>query len=454
MDILNTITEIDKCNSENELCVAESLVTYYDKLLSIMEYSDQPIDQTLSIFQEGKIMDDVKKQGEGQSKGQKAFTFLFRFIRSIVKTIQGKLDSVEQIQVPKPESNPKIKTSLDSAKKVAKKLGKLIICVGGSYVTIEEYCNMDRMSLDERMKNLVNLKEHFEHHKLDKELSEHEKYINMNNFSWNDVFKDIDMNFYVKYVDWGISPSGKIIYTNGLEDIILAYNRFIDGINEFLRITTYLNLGSYTTDTDPVRSVQLVIRSKKIDAIKELESRARLVHRILHDAMQQSKKITEHDFGFIEKQYKNAKISSDNNDTKFRGLREEELEAFRKKYQPSEKMMADMSRVIHEYYDDIWKSFFTLHKHAVEWKKAIDNKLSEINKSMEENLPKLKEDNIKGIDGFLARKRYKEEEKEYLEKYAPEIEWDTLKKKERLSERNDKLQKNDDNKKEEKESDD
>ena len=127
MDILNTITEIDKCNSENELCVAESLVTYYDKLLSIMEYSDQPIDQTLSIFQEGKIMDDVKKQGEGQSKGQKAFTFLFRFIRSIVKTIQGKLDSVEQIQVPKPESNQKIKTSLDSTKKVDKKITKLII---------------------------------------------------------------------------------------------------------------------------------------------------------------------------------------------------------------------------------------------------------------------------------------------------------------------------------------
>ena len=417
MDILNTIDEINTCNSENELCVAESLVMYYDKLLSIMEYSDQPLDQTLSIFQEGKIMDDVKKQGEGQSGVQKVFTFLFRFIKSVIKTIRGKL-STQSVKVSKPdivEKNPKLKVALETAKSVVKAVGIPVLFVGGSYVTIEEYINHDRMSLKERARNIVNIKERFNTIKWDHEISKYEKENKemLNRFAGIDLLEKINFDAIIKPVTWGVKPSGDIIYTDGFENILFAYNRLVDGAREFLFNTSYLGAGSFTKDTtDPVEALRLSIRSIKLKAVRDLKSSINLVYRLLVEEHRED--ISGQDLKFAGNQFNNTEHEITEDDTKFKEFGEEELQAFKNKYNPSDKMLNDMANVVREYYDDLNKTFNEINGILVKWKKAIMDKFAELDKSMSVNMPKLTDEalaQIKGVKKFKSSDDKKDDEK-------------------------------------------
>lgn len=428
MDILNTIDEINSCNSENELCVAESLVVYYDKLLSIIEYSDQPLDQTLSIFQEGKIMDDVKKQGEGQSGVQKVFTFLFRFIKSVIKAIKGKL-STQSVKVSKPdivEKNPKLKVALETAKSVVKAVGIPVLFVGGTYVTIEEYLNHDRMSLKERARNIVNIKERFNTIKWDHEISKYEKENKemLNSFAGIDLLKKINFDAIIKPVTWGIKPSGEIIYTDGFENIIFAYNRLVDGARNFLFNTSYLGAGSFTKDTtDPVEALRLSIRGIKLKAVRDLKSSINLVYRLLVEKSRED--ISGKDLEFAGNQFNYAENKITENDTKFKEFGEEELQAFKDKYNPSDKMLNDMANVVRAYYDDLNKTFNEINSILVKWKKAILDKFAEIDKSMSINMPKLTDEalaQIKGVKKFKSSDDKKDDEKPSMSKAKPEDE--------------------------------
>lgn len=428
MDILNTIDEINSCNSENELYVAESLVVYYDKLLSIIEYSDQPLDQTLSIFQEGKIMDDVKKQGEGQSGVQKVFTFLFRFIKSVIKAIKGKL-STQSVKVSKPdivEKNPKLKVALETAKSVVKAVGIPVLFVGGSYVTIEEYLNHDRMSLKERARNIVNIKELFNTIKWDHEISKYEKENKemLNSFPGIDLLKKINFDAIIKPVTWGIKPSGEIIYTDGFENIIFAYNRLVDGARNFLFNTSYLGAGSFTKDTtDPVEALRLSIRGIKLKAVRDLKSSINLVYRLLVEKSRED--ISGKDLEFAGNQFNYAENKITENDTKFKEFGEEELQAFKDKYNPSDKMLNDMANVVRAYYDDLNKTFNEINGILVKWKKAILDKFAEIDKSMSINMPKLTDEalaQIKGVKKFKSSDDKKDDEKPSTSNTKPEDE--------------------------------
>lgn len=467
MDFLNTIDEINACNSENELCVAESLVIYYDKLLSIIEYSDQPLDQTLSIFQEGKIMDDVKKQGEGQSGVQKVFTFLFRFIKSVIKAIKGKL-STQSVKVSKPdivEKNPKIKSALETAKGVVKAVGVPVLIVGGTYVTMEEFINHDRMSLKERARNIVNIKERFNTIKWDHEISKYEKENKamLNSFAGIDLLKKINFDAIIKPVTWGVKPSGEIIYTDGFENILFAYNRLVDGAREFLFNTSYLGAGSFTKDTtDPVEALRLSIRSIKLKAVRDLKSSINLVYRLLVEEHRED--ISGQDLKFAGNQFNNTEHEITEDDTKFKEFGEEELQAFKNKYNPSDKMLNDMANVVRAYYDDLNKTFNEINGILVKWKKAILDKFAEIDKSMSINMPKLTDEalaQIKGVKKFKSSDDKKDDEKPSTSNTKPEEaskenkeETKEEAKEEKSTEKESPEEKKDNNKKEEKESDD
>lgn len=458
VDILNTIDEINACNSENELCVAESLVMYYDKLLSIMEYSDQPLDQTLSIFQEGKIMDDVKKQGEGQSGVQKVFTFLFRFIKSVIKAIRGKL-STQSTKVSKPdivEKNPKLKSALETAKGVVKAVGVPVLLVGGTYVTIEEYLNHDRMSLKERARNIINIKEHFSNIKWDQEISKYEKENKemLSSFAGIDLIKKINFDAIIKPVTWGIKPSGEIIYTDGFENILFAYNRLVDGARNFLFNTSYLGIGSFIKDTtDPVESIRLTIRSIKLKAVRDLKSSINLVYRLLVEKHRED--ISGKDLEFAGDQFKIAEHKIAENDTKFKEFGEEELQAFKDNYNPSDKMLNDMAITVREYYNDLNKTFNEINGILVEWKKAIMDKFAEIEKSMSINMPKLTDEalaQIEGVKKFKSSDDKKDDEKPSKSDAKPEDKEKADKKEDdEKPEKESKEEKKDDDKKDEKE---
>lgn len=90
MNIYESIMNIDAAIDDSQDCVMESLFTAYDKSLKILEYYDGPYLDCFSIFQEGSIMDDVKKRGEGQNALVKIITFIPRLIGAIISFLKNK----------------------------------------------------------------------------------------------------------------------------------------------------------------------------------------------------------------------------------------------------------------------------------------------------------------------------------------------------------------------------
>lgn len=115
---LDTINDV-VC--ESEVAAAEALLAEYDKALAILEYSETEPEQ-FGIFQEGKIMDDVKKQGEGQSKVMRILSFIPRLIAALFKAITGKLQTAAKsaknvVENTKGKDQSKIKTFIEGLKK-------------------------------------------------------------------------------------------------------------------------------------------------------------------------------------------------------------------------------------------------------------------------------------------------------------------------------------------------
>lgn len=86
-NLLTAIDSIDKSSSDAECKVLESLVDNYQKAFFIYEnYTGDGIDN-FSIFQEGSIMDDVKKRGKNQNAFLKVITFIPRLIGAVISAI-------------------------------------------------------------------------------------------------------------------------------------------------------------------------------------------------------------------------------------------------------------------------------------------------------------------------------------------------------------------------------
>ena len=140
MDI-NLIEAIDNAKIDSDIAVAESMIMCYDKQLLLMEY-----ESTVDIFQEGKIMNDVKEQGKGQTKTQKILTFIPRLLNAIFKALTGKLSKaggsakkVAEVSKKIPaEINKKIANAFNKGDKKALKTALVasIVALGAGGVAI------------------------------------------------------------------------------------------------------------------------------------------------------------------------------------------------------------------------------------------------------------------------------------------------------------------------------
>lgn len=127
-EILNSLDVIQETCNETEVAVAEAIVQECYKAMDILGYSDTDVDQ-FNIIQEGKIMDDVKKQGEGQSKVMRILSFIPRLIAALFKAITGKLQTAAKsaknvIENTKGKDKGKMETFINGLKKGDKKAVK------------------------------------------------------------------------------------------------------------------------------------------------------------------------------------------------------------------------------------------------------------------------------------------------------------------------------------------
>lgn len=120
-EILNSLDVIQETCNETEIAVAEAIIQECYKAMDILGYSDTDAEQ-FNIIQEGKIMDDVKKQGEGQSKVMRILSFIPRLIAALFKAITGKLQTAAKsakniAEHTKGKDQSKIKTFIEGLKK-------------------------------------------------------------------------------------------------------------------------------------------------------------------------------------------------------------------------------------------------------------------------------------------------------------------------------------------------
>lgn len=118
-EILNSLDVIQETCNETEVAVAKAIIQECYKAMDILGYSDTDVDQ-FNIIQEGKIMDDVKKQGEGQSKVMRILSFIPRLLAALFKAITGKLSSTA-------EKADKIGTNMKKAYDATKNKTKVTI---------------------------------------------------------------------------------------------------------------------------------------------------------------------------------------------------------------------------------------------------------------------------------------------------------------------------------------
>ena len=95
-EILSAIDDIDMTSSESEVCVIESIVNAYDKSFMIMENYENDDLSSFSIFQEGEILDTVKKESKkDDNKFITILMFIPRLIRAFIRSIKPPKDAKE-----------------------------------------------------------------------------------------------------------------------------------------------------------------------------------------------------------------------------------------------------------------------------------------------------------------------------------------------------------------------
>lgn len=87
-DVIEAIDEISSVITESSVGVYDALLESYDKAETILENYDGDDISSFSFFQEGKIMDEVKKQGKGdKSVGKTILFFIPRLIAALFNAI-------------------------------------------------------------------------------------------------------------------------------------------------------------------------------------------------------------------------------------------------------------------------------------------------------------------------------------------------------------------------------
>lgn len=96
-EVISAIDNIDSTIMESEIDTCLAISKSYDKMLFIEEYYNGEFINEFSIFQEGKIMDDVKQQGKGMSTFKKIISFIPRLIKALIKSVKSKLNINDNI---------------------------------------------------------------------------------------------------------------------------------------------------------------------------------------------------------------------------------------------------------------------------------------------------------------------------------------------------------------------
>lgn len=124
-NIFESINIINETTADSEIAVMESMLVAYDKAYAILEnYEGEDLD-AFSIFQEGKIMDDVKKAGKNdKNKIITIIKFIPRMIMAFIKQIKSKMI--------KHETKPLSKDEIEKVRnKIANNKKAVVIATGG-----------------------------------------------------------------------------------------------------------------------------------------------------------------------------------------------------------------------------------------------------------------------------------------------------------------------------------
>lgn len=113
--VLDSIDMVDDVTLEYSFNIVDSMFKAYEKSAIILENYEGDDLSSFTIFQEGEIMDDVKKQGEGQGTLMKILTALPRLIIAVFRKLTGSLSKASK----KASSiNQKIQNSPQEAKEI------------------------------------------------------------------------------------------------------------------------------------------------------------------------------------------------------------------------------------------------------------------------------------------------------------------------------------------------
>ena len=94
-EILNSIDQIDDITTEYTVNTMNSMIDSYEKSAIILENYEGDDLSSFTIFQEGEIMDDVKRQGQGQGTLMKILSFIPRLIKAIFHKIKKAISKGE-----------------------------------------------------------------------------------------------------------------------------------------------------------------------------------------------------------------------------------------------------------------------------------------------------------------------------------------------------------------------
>ena len=112
--VLDSIDMVDDVTLEYSFNILDSMFKAYEKSAIILENYEGDDLSSFTIFQEGEIMDDVKRQGKGQGTLMKILTALPRLIIAVFRKLTGTLKKVGDPE----ELNKKMDKLADGSKQV------------------------------------------------------------------------------------------------------------------------------------------------------------------------------------------------------------------------------------------------------------------------------------------------------------------------------------------------
>lgn len=117
-EVLKSIDSIDESCIDSEIAVMEAMIADFEKYSMIMENYDGDVDQYDSIFQEGEVLDKVKKEGKKDSnKLVTVLMFIPRLIKALVDILKKKFKDAELGDKIK-EAGKKLNKEKDKKEKV------------------------------------------------------------------------------------------------------------------------------------------------------------------------------------------------------------------------------------------------------------------------------------------------------------------------------------------------